>query len=181
LLIASVAALLGQVAYSGNKLTPKPNPVPEPAVLSIDVASAAVAAAQAQSAAQAGAVSVGMGGESSSAAQAVGEGGKAAAGAYSEGSTASADGTMHNQIDASTTYARQVPALLMGTVIPVDCGFGGQAGAAGTRGAGFLGASWTTETCYALKVANAWAAIGQYDMACELWVGITAKILRKRR
>jgi hypothetical protein len=86
-----------------------------------------------------------------------------------------------NLIDASTVYERQVGTLIMGTVIPIDCGFGGQAGGANTNGSGFLGASWTTETCYALKVANGFAAVGEYEYACELWIGITAKFLRKRR
>lgn len=86
-----------------------------------------------------------------------------------------------NLIDASTVYERQVGTLIMGTVIPVDCGFGGQAGGANTNGSGFLGASWTTETCYALKVANGFAAVGEYEYACELWIGITSKFLKKRR
>lgn len=85
-----------------------------------------------------------------------------------------------NLIDASSTYAAQVPALIMGTVIPVDCGFGGQAGGANTHGAGFLGASWTTDRCYTLKVANAWAAMGEYEYACEMLMDVSRKALKRR-
>ena len=93
-------------------------------------------------------------------------------------SSASADGTQTTFIN--TEYAAQVPALIMGTVIPVDCGFGGQAGGANTHGAGFLGASWTTDRCYTLKVANAWAAMGEYEYACEMLMDVSRRALKRR-
>lgn len=121
------------------------------------------------------------GGNATSAGGAGGAGGEASS--VSEGSTATSqsDGSSNNVYNSTTTYQRNVPTMIMGTVIPVDCGFGGQAGGASTTGSGFLGMSWTTETCYTLKVANAFAAVGQYDMACELWVAIVHKKLKKLR
>jgi hypothetical protein len=93
---------------------------------------------------------------------------------------ARADGSSTNVIDASTVYERQVGTLIMGTVIPVDCGFGGQAGGADRNGSGFLGASWTTDRCYTLKVANAWAAMGEYEYACEMLMDVSRRALKRR-
>jgi len=105
-------------------------------------------------------------------------GGDSSASAVSGDSNAQAGST--NVIDASTSYQRQVPVLIMGTVIPVDCGFGGQAGGANTHAAGFLGATWTTDRCYTLKVATAWAAMGQYEYACEMLMDVSRKALKRR-
>lgn len=95
-------------------------------------------------------------------------------------SQASADGTQTTLVDASSVYERQVGTLIMGTVIPVDCGFGGQAGGANTNGSGFLGASWTTDRCYTLKVANSWAAMGEYEYACEMLMDVSRRALKRR-
>lgn len=103
---------------------------------------------------------------------------QAVTGDSSANSESSAGST--NVIDASTNYQRQVPALIMGTVIPVDCGFGGQAGGANTNAAGFLGASWTTDRCYTLKVANAWAAMGEYEYACEMLMDVSRRAAKRR-
>lgn len=97
------------------------------------------------------------------------------------GGTASNQGnTQSTQIDGRTLYEAQVGTLVQGTVVPVDCGFGGNAGGANTNGLGFLGASWTTDKCYTLKTGTAFAAIGEYDIACELWVDVAKKALARR-
>jgi hypothetical protein len=95
-------------------------------------------------------------------------------------SEASADGTQTTLVDASSVYERSVGTLIMGTVIPVDCGFGGQAGGANTNASGFLGASWTTDRCYTLKVANAWATMGEYEYACEMLMDVSRRALKRR-
>jgi hypothetical protein len=166
-------ALACLIAFSGAALAtgshqPEPPAKPQPpAANSSSGASSSAITRSAQKQAQ-GQHQTAQGGHSSAAVE----------------STVSArTGDNRNTIDASSYYTdvRQVPDLAMGTVVAVDCGFAGQAGAAGTGGAGFLGAGWTTKTCYALKVANAWAAVGEYEMACELWTGITQQMLEKRR
>jgi hypothetical protein len=96
-------------------------------------------------------------------------------------SDANSDASNRNVIDASTTVERSVGALIMGTVIPVDCGFGGQAGGANRNGSGFLGVSWTTDKCYTLKAATAWAAMGEYELACVMLVDVTKKALKRAK
>lgn len=107
-------------------------------------------------------------------------GGDSSARARSGDSNASADGTQTTLVDASSVYERSVGTLIMGTVIPVDCGFGGQAGGANTNASGFLGASWTTDRCYTLKVANAWAAMGEYEYACEMLMDVSRRAMKRR-
>jgi len=110
-----------------------------------------------------------------------GSGGNGGASESSSNSASTADGSSSNVIDASTTVERSVGALIMGTVIPVDCGFGGQAGGADRSGSGFLGLTWTTDKCYTLKAATAWAAMGEYELACEMLVDVTKKALKRRK
>lgn len=95
-------------------------------------------------------------------------------------SKSEANGTQLTSVDASSVYERSVGTLIMGTVIPVDCGFGGQAGGADRNGSGFLGASWTTDRCYTLKVANAWAAMGEYEYACEMLMDVGRRAMKRR-
>ena len=143
------------------------------------VAAVAGAASNSASAARSrsvsGSASKATGGRASSVA--TGEGG---AGGDGGDGTADADATSVNTIDASTLVERSVGALIMGTVIPVDCGFGGQAGGADRSGSGFLGMSWTTDKCYTLKAATAWAAMGEYRLACEMLVDVTKRALKRR-
>jgi hypothetical protein len=116
--------------------------------------------------------SVALAGSTSSS---VATGGNAnATGAASEASSQNA-----NVYNSTTTVERSVGTLIMGTVIPVDCGFGGQAGGADRNGSGFLGLSWTTKRCYALKAATAWASMGEYELACEMLVFVTREAWHK--
>ncbi len=52
--------------------------------------------------------------------------------------------------------------------MPSGCGVGGNAGGSGINGSGFLGIAFTSEQCYALSAAAAYAAIGMSDVACDL-------------
>lgn len=109
---------------------------------------------------------------------------EAAAKAYSDAQAAAkstSKSSSDNAVTIQSAYAAQVPALIMGTVIPVDCGFGGQAGGANTHAAGFLGATWTTDRCYTLKVATSWAAMGQYEYACEMLMDVSRNATKRRK
>lgn len=186
-LIAALS-LLSCTAYATNHPEP-PAPAPAPTV---STHSESDASALAAAAAVSGAHATGTGGTSSATAgggKGVGVGvGAAAAGdssavsgpstATSGDSTSEANGTQ--ALTNVTNYERQVGTLIMGTTIPVDCGFGGQAGEANTSSSGFLGASWTTDRCYTLKVANSWAAMGQYEYACEMLMDVSRNALKRR-
>lgn len=89
-------------------------------------------------------------------------------------SAASAD----NAVDI--TYEGAMAPMIMGTLLPVSCGAGVQAGAQDDGDAGFFGITWTTKRCYSLKVATAWAAMGEYEMACDMFVDITREALKRR-
>jgi hypothetical protein len=108
-------------------------------------------------------------------------GGRATAAGGEGGEAFAAAGDNLNTVDASQYYEdqRDIPMMVMGIVAPNDCGAGGQAGGAGTNGAGFLGFAWTTKNCYALKTGAAFAAAGDYELACELWVAANRKMLAK--
>jgi hypothetical protein len=95
--------------------------------------------------------------------------------------TGAGDSAAQNTTEVSTHYnqPRQVPTLVQGTQIVNDCGSGGNAGGAGTGGAGFLGFTWTTSRCYAFKTGNSFAAAGDYEMACELWIATNRRYLKK--
>lgn len=68
-----------------------------------------------------------------------------------------------------------------GIVIPVDCGMGFDAGGANRNGAAFLGMAWTTDKCYTLKAGNAFAAMGEYQLACEMYADVTRKAMKRRK
>jgi hypothetical protein len=129
---------------------------------------------------------VGVGGSSAatvtgvSATGGTANGGAGGSGGAGGDADASADASNRNALVNQTLVERSVGALVMGTVIPVDCGFGGQAGGADRNGSGFLGLTWTTDKCYTLKAATAWAAMGEYELACEMLVDVTKKALKRR-
>jgi hypothetical protein len=145
-----------------------------------DSSSAALAGAISGSVAGSTSKSTATGGNANATGGNGGAGGAGGAGG-SAFSTSTADGSSSNVYNSTTTVERSVGALIMGTVIPVDCGFGGQAGGSNRNGAGFLGASWTTDKCYTLKAATAWAAMGEYELACEMLVDVTKKALKRRK
>jgi hypothetical protein len=190
-LIAGTMLMACASAFANHPVDPPADPVP-PVPVAVAVSdstshsnAAAIAASAAHSNSTSGANAVGTGGNATSSAtggRAVGIGAAAAGdSSASVGDTSSeANGSNTSNIDASTTYERQVGTLIMGTVIPVDCGFGGQAGGANTSGSGFLGASWTTDRCYTLKVANAWAAMGEYELACEMLSDVSRNAMKRR-
>lgn len=110
-----------------------------------------------------------------------GAGGNAAANAPTdvnvEGSEASAQSSQ--SLSQNYNQVRQVPTLLQGDLLVNDCGAGINAGGADTGGAGFLGAVWTTGRCYALKSGSNFAAIGDYETACDLWVDVNRKAFKR--
>lgn len=81
-----------------------------------------------------------------------------------------------------TSNVNQVTNLSIGRglIIPVDCGAGFDTGGANKSGAAFLGITWTTKTCYQLKSAIGFTAMGEYATSCEILAYIARDALKAR-
>ena len=71
-------------------------------------------------------------------------------------------------VQQTVVTERSAPALGQGSFAIQGCGVAGNAGHSGTGGASFLGFGFTPKQCYDFQLAQAYAAMGAYEVACEV-------------
>ena len=87
----------------------------------------------------------------------------------SANSASSAAATASNAGNQQTVVTeRSAPALGQGSFAIQGCGVAGNAGHSGVGGASFLGFGFTPKQCYDFQLAQAYAAMGAYEVACEV-------------
>jgi hypothetical protein len=69
---------------------------------------------------------------------------------------------------SNSTYVEAARAVQPATVVITGCQVSGQAGGSTTRAAGMLGIGFTPASCYDYIQAQAYAAIGAFQAACEI-------------
>lgn len=87
----------------------------------------------------------------------------------------SANSNATSSNNQSISYEYRTPgSLAQGSLMIGDCGAGVNGGGSNTNGAGFLGITWTPEDCKLILAAKVFIALGMYDSACEMTMGISA-------
>lgn len=169
-----LSVLLASQAFAGKvEVPPEVTPVPNVAV------AGAAAVAGSSSSSEAAAVSDSSSDSSSS------SGSESAASSHQgqgqeQGQGQGQDQGQKQGQSVSTVDNSNYFNLGRGVLIPVDCGAGFDAGGANRNGAGFFGMTWTTDKCYTFKTGSAFAAMGEYEIACELYSDVARKALKRR-
>lgn len=177
-----IALLASSAVFAGEK--PKETPTPAP---TSESASSAVGVGVGLGLGVAGAKS----GSESTAVAGGGEGGNVgniknhaeggAGGKSRSTSDSSADNavSVNSDDDTTVTYPRQVPPVILPTLIVADCGAGGSVGGADKGAAAAVSALFTPQRCYALRAAATSFAVGDYEGGCQRLAYVTRKIDKK--
>jgi len=94
-------------------------------------------------------------------------------------SNASADNSQSLSQNYSYKEVSDVPPLFLPAILPSGCGAGINGAGADRGAAGALGMTWTTRTCYQFMSATAFAGIGDYETACELWTDLNRDAFKR--
>lgn len=71
-------------------------------------------------------------------------------------------------ITITETNPRQTPGVAQGSFAIQGCAVAGNAGGSNVGGTGFLGFSFTPQQCYDFQLAQAYAALGAKESACQV-------------